>query len=557
MALRMASPWKHPKTGMYWLRVRVPKDLVPLVGKALVQRSLATKDVKEAKQNFVKAMARLQREWSDLKPGVVSRLSPFAIRGLAGEFYRWFVDRHVEAAGPADDWEGKAQYDRRIIKPAGKRPGGAVGLYLPEVKKFLDERGILVDEADHYDLALAASSAGVKAKVTLARNAGGDYSDDPEAAKFPRWDRVERKVQMVSRRLTIADHFEDFAKEHGLEPTSRKKYRTCLQDLSRSLGSNNLNDATREKLLVWKQELIDRNLAPRSIREGHFTAARSFFKWAVANDKARINPMLDIEIRVPKKERTRHPYFTCKEADRILAEALRTADDRASEEFASARRWVPWILAYTGARVNEITALEGRDVSLKKLQTGESVWVIHIRRAKTKEPRWVPLHEHLVEQGFQDFVRARGPGPLFYDPERRRGGTNENPQYRKVGEKLAEWVRKIGVDDPGVSPNHGWRHRFKFVAKRKLMNPEIRDGICGHAPRTEGEAYGGAIDYDMMWPEIVKFPRYDFKPATERLASTPARRKASQDRAATRARSKARGRPTKASTEKFDVETIE
>jgi hypothetical protein len=26
-----------------------------------------------------------------------------------------------------------------------------------------------------------------------------------------------------------------------------------------------------------------------------------------------------------------------------------------------ARRWIPWICAYTGARVNEITSLTGRD----------------------------------------------------------------------------------------------------------------------------------------------------------------------------------------------------
>ena len=27
MALAVARPWKHPKTGIYWLRKRVPDDL--------------------------------------------------------------------------------------------------------------------------------------------------------------------------------------------------------------------------------------------------------------------------------------------------------------------------------------------------------------------------------------------------------------------------------------------------------------------------------------------------------------------------------------------------
>jgi hypothetical protein len=33
MALAMARPWKHPQTGIYWLRKRVPDDLRAAVGK--------------------------------------------------------------------------------------------------------------------------------------------------------------------------------------------------------------------------------------------------------------------------------------------------------------------------------------------------------------------------------------------------------------------------------------------------------------------------------------------------------------------------------------------
>ena len=33
MVLQMARPWKHPNSGVYYLRVRVPTDLVGLVGR--------------------------------------------------------------------------------------------------------------------------------------------------------------------------------------------------------------------------------------------------------------------------------------------------------------------------------------------------------------------------------------------------------------------------------------------------------------------------------------------------------------------------------------------
>ena len=72
---------------------------------------------------------------------------------------------------------------------------------------------------------------------------------------------------------------------------------------------------------------------------------------------------------------------------------------------------------------------------------------------------------------------------------------------------MAKWVREIGVDDPDVQPNHGWRHRFKTVARTVAMDPEIRDQMQGHAPDTEGRKYG-EIEAVVLKREIDKFPRY-------------------------------------------------
>jgi hypothetical protein len=99
-------------------------------------------------------------------------------------------------------------------------------------------------------------------------------------------------------------------------------------------------------------------------------------------------------------------------------------------------------------------------------------------------------------------------GPLFYEPRRHRGGSAGNPQYKKVGERLAKWVREIGVTDPNVAPNHGWRHRFKTQARLAEMSPETRDAIQGHKARTEGEHYGH-FPVSLLAKEIAKLPRYE------------------------------------------------
>src|SRR3569833_2363563 len=103
--------------------------------------------------------------------------------------------------------------------------------------------------------------------------------------------------------------------------------------------------------------------------------------------------------------------FDHREAHTILAAALGPQNERMTEENAGARRWVPWLCAYTGARVNEITCLTPRDLIERD---GIPMLRIRAETAKTRKWREVPLHPHLVEQGFVLYARSRGSRPLFY-----------------------------------------------------------------------------------------------------------------------------------------------
>jgi hypothetical protein len=102
--------------------------------------------------------------------------------------------------------------------------------------------------------------------------------------------------------------------------------------------------------------------------------------------------------------------------------------------------------------------------------------------------------------------QSRGTRPLFYDPARCRGGKPSNPHFKKVGERLASWVRGLEID-PRVAPNHGWRHRFTSVARFVAMPEDVRHAIQGHASSKVADKYGDT------WPqvlqrEIEKLPRY-------------------------------------------------
>jgi hypothetical protein len=65
----MSRPWKHPSSGVYWLRKGVPEDLRKLVGKREEKRSLQTRDPVEAKRRHAEALAEIESQWANLRAG--------------------------------------------------------------------------------------------------------------------------------------------------------------------------------------------------------------------------------------------------------------------------------------------------------------------------------------------------------------------------------------------------------------------------------------------------------------------------------------------------------
>ena len=109
---------------------------------------------------------------------------------------------------------------------------------------------------------------------------------------------------------------------------------------------------------------------------------------------------------------------------------------------------------------------------------------------KNGQFRLVPIHSHLTELGFLDFVATAGDGHLF-----------AKGSYKRV----VDFVRAIVVD-PAVAPNHGWRHRFKSVARTLRLDAWVVDFIQGQAPRVSGDGYGD-VSVEVMACTIALFPR--------------------------------------------------
>lgn len=528
MVLSMPGPWKHPN-GVYYFRKGVPERLRPAMGGSPeIRISLHTRDPAEARLLYVDVAAEQQRIWLAAQATAVPvgpvplKLTTKQVHGLAGEMYREIVAAHEAEPGTPETWT-KALAEMRMAVPADQRePGGrplkgiviptghiAVRRFGPEVDAFLARRGIAVDTDTRYKLAGAAATAVAQAGRHLRRHAAGDYSPDPQATRFPPVD-----LPAAVPTLGVDALFAIWAGERKPSEKTKKRYLGVMHALARFLGHDNVLAITEDDMFRWKEHRIELGIDHGTIRRIDLAVPRSIFGWACKGKRHMpSNPARDVGIMSTAKPKTRERGYTLVEAKKVLSATFGSWSGKISPERKASRRWVPWLTAYTGSRVNEITQMWAGDVYQEPLPDGTAVWVMRITpdagSVKNHTARVVPLHPHLIEQGFLGYVESMAGKPLFYDPRRSKGGSPAHRQSDKTGEKLAEWVRdEVGITDVRIMPNHAWRHRFRSVGRSLKVPTDVLNALDGHAAESVADTYGD------FWPQVLheaiaSFPRYD------------------------------------------------
>ena len=400
----------------------------------------------------------------------------------------------------------------RSLKAAGDLEG-IVKLWRDDALEQAESSGYLVDvDAPEFGLLCRAlNDAGIAAGEAEQRRLDGEEVPTPPVPVPP---APELALSPLAANRPLVPMFDAYAAAQGMTPGVRVEWRRYIERLISFLGHDDAALLTAEKVRAWRDQLLSetnggrKKRQPVTVRDKYISSLRATLGWAVQEGQLSKNVAAEVTVRVPKKVKLRDRDLTKAEAIAILSATLQPSSRRLSEGYALAKRWIPWLAAYTGGRVNEFSQLRGADV----LEV-EGIWVVNITpdagTVKAKEARVVPLHQHLIDQGFLDMVNGRGPGPLFYDPNKQRVLKDSNRHFKKVGERLADWVRKeVGITDPDVQPNHAWRHTFKTMSHLAGIEERVADAIQGHAPSTTGRRYGG-VPLKAKADAIAKLPRFD------------------------------------------------
>lgn len=284
---------------------------------------------------------------------------------------------------------------------------------------------------------------------------------------------------------------------------SESRWAPIVGSLIKFLGHDSASRITRRDAVRWKDRLLEA-LSPKTVRDTYLATAKAAFTWATDNLELPLNPFAGVKVRLAKRIATRERGFQQDEAEAILKAACSySGSSREHPSMSAAKRWVPLLGAYTGARVGELCQLRVEDVR----QEGGIHYLRLTPEAGTVKSglyRDVPIHDHILDEGFLDFVSKRGTGPLFYRTGPRRGKTSP---AEIVATRLGKWVRSLGVVGPTVQPSHGWRHRLKTVGRELGADPRVVDAIQGHASRTASDDYGD-VTLRAKRTLITKLPRY-------------------------------------------------
>jgi hypothetical protein len=443
MALAMVRPFKHPKTGTYWVRKVVPEALRALVGKRELKVTLGTKDPREAKAKAGPVIQRFEALLASANCGGIE-LSEREIGALCGEWYReqctmwgdnpraggdwdiylsilsdqledfeaWDVQQPAGKKSAADygfDVEdGGFVYDDALQSttgPSAHRPPVADGS-VPEVEfrarrifltsndraeaaGLLEAHGHLADAATVTRLAEALFWTKRDFALEMQRRVGGDWSPDPVVLKFPALaPRVGRKApEGAPKAITVEALITAWAAESGTNGKALYDRIRTGKGLTDHVGHTDATRITADDVVAWKEARLAAGRSTKTVAND-IGEMRPIWTWGKANRKLTFdaNPFAGLAPKTRKfARRVRGPY-TEEEAARVLRAAREEAD--------ASLRWLPWVLCFSGARLGEVTQAIKEDVK----RDGD-VWFLAIhaegdgRTLKTPQSeRMVPLH---------------------------------------------------------------------------------------------------------------------------------------------------------------------
>jgi integrase len=192
-------------------------------------------------------------------------------------------------------------------------------------------------------------------------------------------------------------------------------------------------------------------VSPKTVNN-NLSSIAAFYVWAIANGLCAENVAKGLNVRVNGKASKQRDAFTDEQMKEVFSGLL-----EGRETYAKA--WIPVIMAFSGARPEEIAQMRVRDVRKEDEQ-----WVFDfetmdegLRRKNEASRRLVPVHPRLWALGLEKLMQAGPDEPLFRDL------------------KMGTTGRLSAA--PGRFFNRTWLRKEKGIMNKKLVLYSLRHTV--------------------------------------------------------------------------------
>ncbi|MFG1413808.1 tyrosine-type recombinase/integrase [Xanthobacter sp. VTT E-85241] len=318
----------------------------------------------------------------------------------------------------------------------------------------------------------------------------------PMAPQAPNANQLNPVTLSGALALYLTHKEDEFATFKGRQRQVRlnEKHRV-IRYLTQALGSDKaVVSLTREDARSFRDFLRGNGLAPGSINKNIKIAAAIIQTTLIEYQLTLRNPFHNFHVANEIADRDARLPLSTEEIDTVLR--LKVNDELLA---------IVKLLAFTGARLNEIAGLTWEDIRLSS--AGQEIAHIEIRANAVRSlktansRRTVPLisvAEYTILQYRKMISDTPSPSAPVFPRYGRPGGSDA------ASAALMKALRKAGITDARKSI-HSLRHALKQMLREAGCPKDIRDAIQGHASGDIAENYGlgHSLKQMIFWIESV------------------------------------------------------
>ena len=538
--------------GRYSARLRVPLDLVDVIGKKELWKSCETANPADAKIEKARIVAGWRAWFTALRQQRTA--TEHDMRRAVHDHFREEIDRlhrHRLAQQP------KAELDAQMANATSSDDIAQAIVDTPDF--WRDLRDIEMEELKH-SLAIGdtteieptadkiikrerwAISKGTPEYRRLCHDLGRSKLEALKIAAAHDEGRFDAKptdeivqpppdapaTEIAPPGETIMEIYEQFAVEQatGTTADTLDQNRKVMQRFAEFVGeATSVRSISKAHVREWKKalflwpvkaaeikefrhltfkEIIKANetvgkptITPKTINR-YLSALGAFCRWLTASGYIDANPVTDLYLEIDKSEPKVFPYSTAQLntifSSPVFTGAKSDIDDHLPGQVRidGWRRWLPLLALYTGARLGELAQLYVDDVTQDR-----GHWIIKLtkegardKKFKTKgSERIIPIHAELIACGFLDFHAAAKAR------KEQRLFPDLTPDSRgHISGKPSRWygryVQAIGVKEDRSVNFHSFRHGLADAFRRAGYLDAQFKFMLGHSQGNVTGRYG-------------------------------------------------------------------